>query len=151
LKRNDHLITLLLLALAFSFLTACTSRTMTVKFSEDGCTYAGPTSIPNGKFNVNWSVNDRKHNKTVLLIITLAEGKTIDDLKADHSGEAPPWVTVLWNDEEDAFGSVLDKVRGYQFVHDLKTLDGYQGEPLYLVCGNEEVPTNPLGPIEVTK
>lgn len=144
MKRNN-IIALSLLVLAFSLLTTCTSRTMTVKFTKSGCTYTGPTSIPYGKFNVNWSVNDQKHNKTVLLIITLAEGKTIDDLKALHSGEAPQWVTVLWKDEENAFGPDLNRVRTYHHVHDLKTLDGYQGQPLYLVCGNEEGGTNPLG------
>jgi hypothetical protein len=132
-------------------LAACSSPGMTVKFTENGCTYDGPSSITSGKFTVNWSVNDQKHNKTVLLIINLAEGKTIDDLKSSHSAEAPQWVTILWNDEENAFGSELEKVRNYTHEHDLTTLDNYQGQPLYLVCGNEEGVTNPLGPIQVTK
>jgi hypothetical protein len=133
-------------------LVACGSPKMTVKFTEDGCTYNGPSSIPYGKFTVNWSVNDKKHNKTVLLIITLAEDKTIDDLKAMHSGEAPQWVNILWNDEENDFGTDLERVRSYQHEHDLKTIASYQGQPLYLVCGNEEGTTNtPQGPIEVNK
>jgi hypothetical protein len=137
--------------MAVLLMAACTSKSMTVKFTENGCTYDGPSSISYGKFTVNWSVNDQKHNKTVLLIVTLADGKTIDDLKALHSAEAPQWVTVLWNDEKDAFGSELEKVRQYQFEHALNTLDSYQIQPLYLICGNEEGGTNPLGPIQVTK
>lgn len=137
---------------AILLLAACGSPSMTVTFTENGCSYNGPPTIPYGKFTVNWSVNDQKHNKTVLLIVTLAEGKTIDDLKALHSGEAPQWVNILWNDEENAFGSELEKVRSYHHEHDLTTLDNYQGQPLYLVCGNEEGTTNtPQGPIEVKK
>jgi hypothetical protein len=139
------------LLIAVSLLTACTTPSMTVKFTENNCTYDGPTSIPFGKFRANWLVNDQKHNKTVLLIINLAEGKTIDDLKAYNGGEQPQWVKVLWNYDENAFGSELEKVRRYHHDYDLKALDSYQGQPLYMVCGNEEGPTNPLGPIEVTK
>ena len=140
------------LLLAVILLTACTTPSMTVKFTENGCTYDGPTSIPYGKFTVKWSVNDQKHNKTGLVIITLAEGKTIDDLKNSGPGdEAPQWVNILWVNDENAFGSELEKVRSYCHEYDLKTLDSYQGQPLYMVCGNEEHMTNPLGPIEVTK
>ncbi len=151
MKTLKALAMLIILLAAGSLLTACSSQKMTVKFSESGCTYSGPASIPYGKFTVNWSVNDPKHNKTVLLTVTLANGKTIDDMKASHSGETPAWVTILWNDEQDAFGPDLNRVRSYQYEHDLNTAEGYQGQALYFVCGNEEGPTNPVGPIEVTK
>lgn len=85
------------------------------------------------------------------MIITLAEGKTIDNLKADHSAEAPPWVNILWIDEENAFGSELEIVRSYSHEHDLQTQVNYHGEPLYMVCGNEQGMIAPLGPIDVTK
>ena len=78
------------LLIATSLLAACTTPSMTVKFTENSCTYEGPSSIPYGKFTVNWLVNDQKHNKTGLVIFTLAEGKTIDDLKnSGPRGEAP--------------------------------------------------------------
>ena len=141
-----------LIALAFgTLLAACTSPRLTVKFTENGCTYDGPASIPFGKFKVNWIVNDQKHNKTGLVIITLAQGKTIADLKADHGVVPPKWVNILWIDQENAFGSELEKVRHYSHEHDLQTQVNYHGEPLYMVCGNEQDMTDPLGPIEVTK
>jgi len=140
-----------LLLMAVLLLAACTSPRMTVKFTENGCTYDGPASIPFGKFKVNWIVNDQKHNKTGLVIITLAEGKTIEDLKADRSAEAPQWVNILWIDEENAFGSELEKVRRYSHEHDLLTQVNYHGEPLYMICGNEQGMIAPLGPIDVTK
>jgi hypothetical protein len=140
-----------LLLMAGSLLAACMTARMTVKFTENGCTYDGPASIPFGKFKVYWTVNDQKHNKTGLVIITLAEGKTIDDLKATHSAEAPQWVNILWIDEENAFGSELEKVRSYSHEHDLQIQVNYHGEPLYMVCGNEQGMTGSLGPIEVTK
>ena len=141
-----------LIALAFgTLLAACTSPRLTVKFTENGCTYDGPASIPFGKFKVNWIVNDQKHNKTRLVIITLAEGKTSADLKADHGVVPPQWVNILWIDQENVFGSELEKVRHYSHEHDLQTQVNYHGEPLYMVCGNEQDMTDPLGPIEVTE
>ena len=151
MKSVRVLSTFSVLLIAASLLTACTTPRMTVMFTGDDCIYEGPASIPYGKFNVKWIVNDQTHNKTVLLIITLAEGKTIDDLKAYKGGEQPPWVEVLWNYDENAFGSELEDVRLYRHVYDLKTLDSYQSQPLYMVCGNEEGRTNSFGPIEVTK
>jgi hypothetical protein len=151
MKYIRALASLSVLLVALSPLAACGSQKMTVKFTVNGCTFSGPSSIPYGKFTVNWNVFDQKHNKTVLLIITLADGKTIDDLKAGNNRETLPWVTILWNTDENAFGPDLNKVRSYQHEYDLKTIAGYQGQPLYFVCGNEEGPTNPLGPIEVTK
>jgi len=140
-----------ILFMAVSLLAACTSSRMIVKFTENGCTYDGPASIPFGKFKVNWIVNDQKHNKTGLVIITLAEGKTIADLKADHGVVPPQWVNILWIDQENAFGSELENVRSYSYEHDLQTQVNYHGEPLYMVCGNEQGMTDPLGPIEILK
>jgi hypothetical protein len=136
---------------AVALLPACTTPSMTITFTDKACTYSGTASIPLGKFTVNWVVNDQIHNKTGLLIMTLAEGKTLADLQTTRTAEAPPWVTILWTDDENAFGSDLEKIRNYSHVHDLRTLANYHGEPLYMVCGNEIGMTNPLGPIEVTK
>ena len=122
---------------------------MTVKFTETSCAYDGPSAIPFGKFTVDWVVSDRKHNKTGLVILTLADGKTIDDLRAYRGSEAPAWAHVLWTDEENAF--VLDAARSYSHEHDLRSQANYQGDPLYMVCGNEQGMTAALGPIQVGK
>lgn len=141
---------ILVIALIAIVLASCRPASkMTVKFTETGCTYDGPASIPFGKFTVQWIVSDRIHNKTGLVILTLAEGKTIDDLRAYGGAEAPPWAQVLWTDDENAF--VLDRVRSYNHEHDLRSQANYQGGPLYMVCGNEKGMTAALGPIQVIK
>jgi hypothetical protein len=141
---------LLVLAMIAMGLASCQpTPKMTVKFTEMDCTYDGPSSIPFGKFIVNWIVNDQKHNKTGLIILTLADGKTIDDLRAVLGSEAISWAHRLWTDEENAF--VLDNVRSYSHEHDLRAQADYQGGPLYMVCGNEERATGVLGPIQVIR
>lgn len=145
-------LTISFLLFVISVLTDCNrTPTMTIKFTENSCTYNRPGSVPYGKFSLNWVVNDQKHNKTGLVILTLDADKTTDDLRAYHGAEAPSWAHVLRTDEENAFGPDLEKVRNYSHKHDFHTQASYHGEPLYLVCGNEEHMTNPLGPIEVTK
>lgn len=124
---------------------------MTIRFSEDSCTYNSPISIPYDKFRVNWIVNDQKHSKTSLSIVTLAESKTMGDLGPLLKGEMPSWVEILWVNDTSVFGSELEKVRRYNFEYDLKTLDSYQGQPLYMICANEESATKALGPIGVKR
>ena len=121
----------------------------TVKFTEKGCTYDGPQSIPYGKFTVKWIVDDLKHNKTVLAIVTLAPGKTLDDLQACPCTEKPDWINGLWLDDENAFGSELEKTRIYVHEYDMRDQASYHGEPLYMFCGNDERKSDALGPIEV--
>jgi hypothetical protein len=132
---------------------APSAPTLTVKFTEKDCTYEGPQSIPYGKFTVNWIVDDPKHNKTALVFLTLARGKTIDDLRACACTEvdATDWLQGLWLAQENAFGAELKKTRTYTYEYDLRDQASYHGEPLYMFCGNEEGKTSSLGPIEVTK
>ena len=140
---------LVLVMIAMGLASCQPAPKMTIKFTESGCTYEGPSSIPFGKFTMNWIVSDQKHNKTGLVILTLAEGKTIDDLRAYRGGEAPPWAHTLWTDDENAFA--LDTVRNYSHEHDLRSQANYQGGPLYMVCGNEKGMTAALGPIQVIR
>jgi|GEM_PF-2586028 len=125
--------------------------TLTVKFTEKDCTYDGPRSIPYGKFTVKWIVDDAKHNKTALVLLTLASGKTLADLQACPCSEKSDWINGLWLDEENAFGAELKTARSYVHEYDLTGQANYHGEPLYMFCGNEEGKTSSLGPIEVTK
>lgn len=124
---------------------------LTVKFTEKDCRYDGPKSIPYGKFTVRWIADDSQHNKTVLAIVTLARGKTLDDLQACPCTEKPDWINALWLHDENAFGAELEKTRTYTHEYDLRDQAIYHGEPLYMFCGNEEGKTVSLGPIEVTK
>ena len=80
-------------------------------------------------------VSDQKHNKTGLVILTLAKGKGVNELRAYRGSEVPSWGHILWTDEENAF--VLDIVRSHVYEHDLRTQTDYQGGPLYVVCSNE--------------
>lgn len=131
--------------------TASAGPILIVKFTEKDCSYDGPQSIPYGKFTVNWIVDDSKHNKTVLAIVTLAPGKALADLQACVCTEKPDWINALWLDDENAFGPELEKARSYIHEYDLPGQAAYHGEPLYMFCGNEEGKTVSLGPIAVTK
>ena len=127
--------------------------TLTVKFTEKGCTYDGPQSISYSKFTVQWIVDDPKHNKIALVILTLARGKTIDDLRACvcTDAEIVDWIQGLWLDQENAFGPELEETHTYVHEYDLTSQAKYHGEPLYMFCGNEEGKTSSLGPIAVAK
>jgi hypothetical protein len=142
---------ILVLLMAVSLLAACTPVSMTVKFTENGCTYDGPESITYGKFTVNWIVEDRKHSKAALAIVTLASGKTIGDLQACPCTEKPDWINALWLNDENAFGPELEKARSYVHEYDLRSNASYHGGSLYMFCGNEEGKTVALGPVEVRK
>jgi hypothetical protein len=70
------------------FAAACTPPNPTLTFHDAGdqCTYSGPNPIPYGEFTVDLVAEQLPEGKNVgYAIITLKEGKTIDDLNAYQS------------------------------------------------------------------
>lgn len=144
----------LLAWLAAAWMAACGPAApsgMTVKYTETACTYEGPSSIPYGKFSVTMQVDDRVHNKAALGIFTLKPGKTLADVQASPFSTEPDWINGFWVDEANAFGAELQQTRRYVHEHDLATQANYNGEPLYMICGNEKGKQGAIGPIAVTK
>jgi hypothetical protein len=80
-------------------------------------------------------------------IIALAEGKTLQDLQAWGSVDAPPWVNDL-KDVQVGPGT-------YQDNYDLNYFSAsYQRQPLYFLCFAREPKTRigeAVGPVEVSK
>jgi hypothetical protein len=77
------------------FAAACTPPNPTLTFHDAGdqCTYSGPNPIPYGEFTVDLVAEQLPEGKNVgYAIITLKEGKTIDDLNAYQSPDPPSWV-----------------------------------------------------------
>jgi hypothetical protein len=117
--------------------SAVTETMATVTFVGGKCNYDGPKQIPFGVLAIKW-VTD---SSGALLVVTLDQGKTIQDLNAWASTEQPPWATV---------GNVFGTPSGGSDT--VKTPVVSKG-PIYLVCfgGSRESPTwgGAVGPIEV--
>ena len=89
------------LVLVLPLLVACGSSkpnsvtTPTISIDGDKCTYTGPQSIPTGKVTIDWVVNNKDHDKYGLVIVTLNEGKTFEDIDKWPSSDPPPWITIV--------------------------------------------------------
>jgi hypothetical protein len=57
----------------------------TLRLSEDGCTYVGPSELPT-TFTLTWSIVDSEHPAYIYAISTVEEGKTIDDVAVGAAG-----------------------------------------------------------------
>jgi hypothetical protein len=112
--------------------------TMTVVFEGNVCSYEGPTAIPAGSVNVNWTIKGQPRDGYALAILTLDEGKTFEDLNAWPSVGKPPWAELVALEER--FADSLSP-----FVADVT-----EG-PIFLVCftAYPEAKVGVLGPIEV--
>jgi hypothetical protein len=102
------------------------SQTPTLTFDAGKCTYTGPKTVP-ATFTLNWVINDEDHPGYVYAILTLLEGKTVDDLVGWSSTEKPSWVNrISWN---------MEPLGGnYAKEHNLYENALYKGEPIYIIC-----------------
>ena len=117
---------------------------VTLTFSGDTCTYGGPKSVPD-KFNINIVVEGQGNTKYGYVLVTLDEGKTIEDLQAWSSSDPPEWLKDQLRETGPVFGPGNTK----------QNLDWSSYEsvvtPIYFVCFGDDRKIGALGPIEITK
>jgi len=111
---------------------------ITVTFDGNECTYDGPDTVSAGEITVNWNIKDQDHEKFGLAIVTLDEGKTLENLDVWPSVDKPPWATLVAFAETRP-GSLSPMVA-----------DVTEG-PIFLVCftAYPERKIGVLGPVEV--
>ena len=144
---GSSLITILLLLNACGQSATQGPPEVTVTFSGDTCTYSGSKSLPD-KFNINIVVEGQGNTKYGYVLVTLDEGKTIEDLQAWPSSDPPEWLKDQLRDTGPVFGPGNTK----------QNLDWSSYEsvatPIYFVCFAVDTTTRKigaLGPIEITK
>ena len=125
----------------FSRLATETDFTITFDPGEK-CSMKGVSSHGKGLINYDLIVNDQSHQTYALVILTLDEGKTLDDLKAYTSTTAAPsWTNPVQYDYETP---------GSYSHHKINVSEG----PLYFVCfyGDKQIPViiGHFGPLEIT-
>jgi hypothetical protein len=120
--------------------------TMTIK--ENDCTLDGPTTIPHVALTINLVMDEQKPTESGYALITLKEGKTIEDLKAWPSADQPPWVNLIHGVHEYTNGT-----HTYTYNYANVATD----QILYLVCFRTNPDTGIIqaigrfGPIDITK
>jgi len=135
------------------FTLGCTLQTPTLKLSikEMECSFDGPESIPFGEFIIKFTLDEKKPTESGYALVTLTDGKTIEDLQALTTDNQPSWVTLIDGVHEYTAGS-------HTYSYDLNTVTtAYHGQPLYLACFRANPDTGYIekigafGPIEVEK
>ncbi|MFH1184919.1 MAG: hypothetical protein V1755_07755 [Chloroflexota bacterium] len=126
---------------------AASASTITV--SGNKCTYQGPMQIP-AKVTFTFDIQDTGGgNVWSYSFVTLAEGKTPDDVKALPSlwtttADQPAWLTLVDFDVKLVSGT-------YTKAFGLNSNSAYHGEPVYIICQSHSKTIGIVGPIEVTK
>ena len=144
MKTHNLLVSYVLLI--FSMLIAgcrSTSSMPTVTINGDQCSYEGPEKIP---ARVTFTLKIENPKPTTGLgfgIVTLAKGKTLEDLKTLTTVEVlPEWITRIGR-----FGTTEAGTWTHDF--DWASNGAYHGEPIYIVCVNRPAVLAVFGPIEV--
>lgn len=116
----------------------------TLTFSQEGCIYSGPNSLP-ARFELTWTIEESDHSAYIYALVTLEEGKTVQDL-AGMPGEDPPpaWVRKLNYSLEVEPGTYTQTI-------DLGVNAAYDGRPVYLVCffADQDNAVGAAGPIDI--
>jgi hypothetical protein len=118
---------------------------MTVAFAGGTCTYDGPKAVPAGPINVIMDVKDQDREAYALVIVTLDQGKTINDMKAWMPSTAQPsWAQIVAENEEGLPG------KRNTFAAWISS-DTVAKGAIFLACFSKppEVSIGALGPIEV--
>ena len=141
--------------LTFLFLVGCTASTpiLTLTINENKCSFDGPKTIPNDEFTIRLVINQKELAETGYALITLENGKTVEDLNAWPSADQPPWIVLLDGVHEMATGT-----HTYTYDPALFTQNAaYHGGPYYIVCFYTDPGTGTrekvgvFGPIEIKK
>jgi len=120
--------------------------TLTLTIKENVCTLDGPTTIPHSVLTINLMMDEQKQTESGYALITLKEGKTIEDLQAYPSAIQPDWVNLIHGVHEFVNG-----LHTYTYNYANVAAD----QTLYLVCFRADPDTGAIakiaafGPIEV--
>ena len=120
-----------------------TSSPPTLTINGDQCSYEGPKNIPaKATFTLKLE-NPKPSTWHGFGVLTLAEGKTLEDLKTATTVEdLPEWITVIGR-----FGSNETGTSTHEF--DSVYYGAYHGEPIYILCVIDPAVIAAFGPIEV--
>lgn len=116
----------------------------TLTFSNDACSYSGPTKIPS-EFQITWAVEENEHPAAIYAIVTLDPGKSVEELSKIPAEEPPPaWVHKLSYDTALTAGTFTKSF-------DLGSNASFQGGSIYMVCfyADQSAAFGAVGPIEV--
>ncbi len=115
----------------------------TLVFENNQCNYSGPSSLPTD-FTLTWKINDSGSSTYAYVVLTLREGKTLQDLQdsLSLSSDQPEFTNLISRDYSNLGNLILKK------EHNLAANGLYHGEPIYIVCffDNE---TEAIGPIMI--
>jgi hypothetical protein len=116
---------------------------LTVVFEGDACSYEGPTVIPAGMVDVDCRITGQPRDGYALVIATLDEGKTFEDLDAWPSTDQPPWLTL--HAFQETAESDPDDFPPFSFSA------RERNSPIFVVCFTRDpkAKIGVLGPIEV--
>jgi hypothetical protein len=112
--------------------TAIVPVTLTLTITDNDCTFEGPATFPHAVLTINVVMDEQKQTESGYALVTLKEGKTIEELKAYPSAVQPDWVNLIQGVHEFTNG-----------IHTY-TLDYTHvatNPPLYLVCFNSDPDT----------
>jgi hypothetical protein len=121
--------------------------------NENECTLNGPMTIPDGEFMIKLVINEQQATESGYALVTLEDGKTIEDLKAWPTAAQPPWVVLLDGVHELMGGTHTYTYNPTEFTYNAN----YHGGPYYLACFRANPDTEIIakigafGPIEVKK
>jgi len=128
------------IAIDWAAVRATTAAIMTVTISGGKCVLDGPRQVPAGEFGIKL-INQDPEKPSLLVYITIDEGKNISELETYQPGNPlPPWVQV--------FGTVeADPGKEATLATEVKD------RPIYLACFNKppERKIGLIGPIELIK
>jgi hypothetical protein len=109
--------------------TAIVPVTLTLTITDNECTFAGPSIFPHAVLSINVMMNEQKQTESGYALVTLKEGKTIEDLKAYPSAAQPDWVSLIHGVHEYTNGL-------HTYTYDYTKVA--TNPPLYLVCFNSD-------------
>jgi hypothetical protein len=142
--RKYLLVTVTLILLASGCATTNTpTHSLTVIFDKNQCAYNGARSVASGDVGFTM-INKNKDLDAAMIVLTLDNGKTNEDLKAlpPNQGEDPLW--------SHRVGEAQSHVHPGEKNTFKATIEA---GPIYLICfsGSPELITGVLGPFEVIK
>lgn len=120
------------------------STSPTLTFTANGCVYDGPDKVDE-QFDVDWIVEESEHTGFIYAVVTLGEGKTVEDLASIPANDpAPGWVHKLSYDSTLSPGT-------YHKSFDLGANAAFREGPIYIVCifTDEGTAIGAVGPIKV--
>ena len=138
-----------LACLIVCLLTSCAAAAPaqpTLTFHTGGCTYQGPAQLPQS-FKLKWVVEPTAHPGAIVLVVTLAPGKTVRDLAVMPAEDPPPeWVNKLVYD-------VALQPGAYARPVNLEEIAAYPGGPIYFACFFTDLSNaiGAAGPIGINK